>query len=107
VTRADAVASWKANAGDTYRRTADVGVRGILDALQLTLFSFKSAQNSGADASPLLDRRNCFAADYEAGIPLDAYNRGMLLASREDYSVVRLAKSDVLVIAACNLAATA
>lgn len=101
-TKSEAIGDWKANAGNAYRHTAELGVTGMLDALQLTMFSAKSGGNRDADASALLARRNCFAGDYEAGIPLDAYNKGTLLASRKDYSVVRLANNDVLVIAACD-----
>lgn len=101
-TKNEAINDWKANTGSTYRKTSEVGVKGILEALQLTLFSSQSQVDGGSDASTLLARRNCYAGDYEAGIPLAAYNKGTLIASREDYSIVRLANNDVLVVATCD-----
>lgn len=101
-TKSEAIGDWKESSGIAYRQAAELGISGILDALQLTMFSVKSVRNGGVDASALLARRNCFAGDYEVGIPLSAYEKGTLIASRKNYSVVRLANNDVLVIAACD-----
>lgn len=103
LTKAEAIGNWAANNGALYRLITELGVTGLQDALQLTILSFKSGSNSReVDASGLLARRSCFAGDYEVGVPLSAYDKGTLIASRENYSIVRLSNRDILVIAACD-----
>jgi hypothetical protein len=98
-----AISEWSANGGERYLRTAQRGVDGILDALQLTLFSYRENLSVvSADATQLLAKRNCFAGEYEVGVPLSAYDKGEILASRDEYSIIRLANGDVLIMDACN-----
>lgn len=100
--KSGAIESWRANGGERYRREVEVGVSGLVRALELALFESAALDKTYPDANALLSRRNCYSADYEVGVPLDAYNSGVLIEVHEQFSIVRLSNDDILVIARCD-----
>jgi hypothetical protein len=102
-TKKDAIESWSQDRGERYRRSSQLGVRAIFDALHLTVMSHgQSAAQGVKDAGEVLSRRSCYAGDFEVGIPLKAYDGGSIIAAREDYWIIRLVNNEVLIISACE-----
>ena len=71
--------------------------RGVIKAccelLRRRYEHVRVSESNGLPVRPA--RRSCYAGDFEVGIPLKAYEAGTILASRQDYSIVRLVNKDV------------
>lgn len=94
---------WASNGGEVYKELVSLGVSSLIDAIDLTFTSHDvmPEDDTRHDGRNLLSHKNCFGGDYDAGLPLEAYNEGTTLAVRKDYYVVRLANEAILTFPRC------
>lgn len=103
VTNEQALKNWAVNDYRLYREQVAIGVAGAVDALDAVVFSrVESRSASFPDAQALLKRTSCFGGDYDAGIPMSAYQGGRILPTRSAVTAIKLENGDILVFPRCE-----
>jgi hypothetical protein len=103
VTKEDALRNWTEHDYKVYREHVEKGMAGAVDALNATVFSrINNDHGIFPDAQALLKRTNCFGGDYDAGIPMSAYQAGRILPTRAGVSAIQLQNGDILVYPQCE-----
>jgi hypothetical protein len=105
-TKDDTMQNWMAEDYKLYRQHLQDGIEALSDALNLAFFSYRSAKqgSTSSDATAWLRRTNCYGGDYNAGIPMEAYKAGSLMAVRDKYVVIKLNNNDILTFPKCEAA---
>jgi len=102
-TKQDSLRNWQERDGKLYREHVSSALAGAVDALDVTVFSRAiNDPSSLPDAQALLKRKNCYGGDYDAGIPLSAYEGGRILPARSGINVIRLHNGDILMFPRCE-----
>lgn len=103
ITNKDALGNWAEQDFRLYREHVSMGVAGAVDALNVVAFSrIQHDPESLPDAQSLLKRRNCFGGDYDAGIPMSAFQAGRILPTRPAVTAIKLQNGDILVFPRCE-----
>jgi hypothetical protein len=103
VTKEDALRNWTEYDYRRYREHVEKGMAGAVDALNGAVFS-RVNYDPGTlpDAQALLKRTSCFGGDYDAGIPMSAYQAGRILPTRPGVTAMQLRNGDILVFPQCG-----
>lgn len=102
-TKDSAMQTWSGNDGKLYQEQMKLGTDALVDALNLSFFSYKlGGLDTSSDAASLLKKTNCYGGDYDVGIPREAYKSGTILAVRDKHVVVRLSNNDILTFPTCG-----
>ncbi|GAB3651145.1 hypothetical protein [Ramlibacter alkalitolerans] len=103
VTKEEALGNWKHEDYRLYRDHVEKGIAGAVDAMNALAFSkLVNDPESFPDGGAMLKRTSCFGGDYDAGIPMSAYQGGRILPTRSGITAIKLQNGDVLVFPRCE-----